>query len=519
MKTKSLLLGLLLSIGMVTTALAQDAGSCDITFRTSKIDGNGYALNDVKQIEILADGKILALNGNKITRLHINGMIDTSFHEISSISQTGSSSSEIRRMAIQSDGKIIVGGNFDRFVYVSGSGIYVNKNIARLNPNGAVDTSFHTSLLGNIIDNVMLTSNNKILYSLYCANKIVRLNSNGSLDSTFNSAYFPTYDCRIVFDLQSNGKIIRKKYTSYNGNDNYDLIRLNTDGSLDPTFQFDTSGIGIAIQHLSPFSCIHVQSDDKILIGGAIISFNGVPKNSILRFNADGSIDNSFQSNTSLYQGTVDVIKTQSDGKILIMSGGGGPNGSNAYNGNLNKRYFTRLNSDGTLDSSFVPPSNNPTYNYNNVTTANGGVVSTIAIQNDGKILVGGSFPDYIYGNFGFYFNGTYVPQTIPRAKIARVHNMGVSTSIQESVKENNNISVFPNPTKDYVTISYGNHTTLKGYTLKITNSLGATVFNTSITQNTNSIDLNGWTANGIYFIHLIDSQSNTIDIKKLVIQ
>jgi len=87
-------------------------------------------------------------------------------------------------------------------------------------------------------------------------------------------------------------------------------------------------------------------------------------------------------------------------------------------------------------------------------------------------------------------------------------------------VKYSNTIKVYPNPTKDAITIDCGNNfSTLSGYTVKITNSLSQTVYTSKVNQQTTSIKLNSWTGKGIYFVHLIDASSNTIDIKKIVLQ
>jgi len=83
-----------------------------------------------------------------------------------------------------------------------------------------------------------------------------------------------------------------------------------------------------------------------------------------------------------------------------------------------------------------------------------------------------------------------------------------------------NTIKVYPNPTSDHITIDFGsNYSTMNGYTLKITNSLSQIVYTTSINTQTTTVDLSTWSGNGIYFVHLIDAQSNTIDIKKIVLQ
>jgi hypothetical protein len=82
-----------------------------------------------------------------------------------------------------------------------------------------------------------------------------------------------------------------------------------------------------------------------------------------------------------------------------------------------------------------------------------------------------------------------------------------------------NTLKVFPNPANTHITINYGNFSSMSGYTLKIVNSVGQTVFTTPINQQTSFIDLSTWTGNGIYFVQLIDLQNNTIENRKIVIQ
>ena len=82
-----------------------------------------------------------------------------------------------------------------------------------------------------------------------------------------------------------------------------------------------------------------------------------------------------------------------------------------------------------------------------------------------------------------------------------------------------NTIKVFPNPTNDHITIDYGNFIIMTGYQLQIENSLGQQVFQTDITQQSDYLNLSNWGGNGLYFVHIIDPQGNTIDIRKIVIQ
>jgi hypothetical protein len=80
-------------------------------------------------------------------------------------------------------------------------------------------------------------------------------------------------------------------------------------------------------------------------------------------------------------------------------------------------------------------------------------------------------------------------------------------------------LNVFPNPANNQITIDCGNIVSKNGYTLKIVNSIGQTVVTTSINQQISKIDLSTWTANGIYFVQLIDPQNNPIENRKIVIQ
>lgn len=83
-----------------------------------------------------------------------------------------------------------------------------------------------------------------------------------------------------------------------------------------------------------------------------------------------------------------------------------------------------------------------------------------------------------------------------------------------------NSIKIYPNPAYDHITIDNGsNYSTLAGFTLRIDNSIGATVFSTSINQQSYTVDLNTWTGNGLYFVYLIDLSGNTLDVRKIVVQ
>src|SRR6185369_10626128 len=130
------------------------------------------------------------------------------------------------------------------------------------------------------------------------------------------------------------------------------VTRLNTNGSLDSSFiASDLNADSIA-----------VQSDGKVLLGGLIETLNGTNRNyGIVRLNSNGSLDTGFNSGTNAAD-VVNPVVVQPDGKVLIGIGG-----------------IARLNANGTLDTSF------------NKTEVNGYVIS-IALQSDGKVLLGGGF-------------------------------------------------------------------------------------------------------------------------------
>ena len=273
-------------------------------------------------------------------------------------------------IAIQPDGKILVGG-----IYNTYKGVSANR-IIRLNSDGTKDLTFDNSIgFNSAVNKMALQSDGKIIcvgqfttYKGVSANRIIRLNSDGTIDGSF---VYGTGFNSITFSvaIQPDGKIvIGGQFTTYKGLTENRIIRLNTDGSKDLTFDnsigFDANTNSIAIQ-----------PDGKILVGGIYNTYKGVSANRIIRLNSDGTIDGSFVYGTG-FNGLIPSIAIQPDGKILI--------GGNftTYKG-LTENFIIRLNSDGTKDLTFD--------NSIGFDTS----VSSIAIQPDGKILLGGFFTTY----------------------------------------------------------------------------------------------------------------------------
>ncbi|MEN9677144.1 MAG: hypothetical protein RIS76_3040 [Verrucomicrobiota bacterium] len=284
--------------------------------------------------------------------------------------------------AVQPDGKtILAGASFSSILGVA------RTNIARLHADGTLDLTFDPNA-NSQVNSVVVQADGKILLggnfnSLQpngavtgtTRSRIARLNADGTLDTTFN----PNANNRVSsVAVQADGKILLVGYfTTLQPNGaatattrNY-VARLNADGSLDAAFNPSAN---------SDVLSVAVQADGKILLGGSFTTLqpNGAAtattRKYVARLNADGTLDTGFNPNAS---SSVLGVAVQPDGKILL----GGffttlqPNGAATA---TTRNRIALLNADGSLDAAFNP-------------NADSAVVS-MAVQADGKILLGGHF-------------------------------------------------------------------------------------------------------------------------------
>lgn len=311
----------------------------------------------------------LTLSGGH-TNAQSDGALDTSF-----VIGTGFNNG-VKTIAVQPDGKIVVGGSFTNY-----NGTSQNR-ISRLNTDGSLDTSFNigTGFADNV-KTIVIQVDGKILvggeFQRYnngpFRNGIVRLNTDGSQDISFGSVFGGFNGAVKTIALQADGKILIGGRLSLPNGTKWGILRLNTDGSLN-TFGTGASGFDGSV------NAIIIQTDGKIIVGGSLNKYNGSFGNDIMRFNANGSVDNTFFI-FGAFHGDVDTLALQSDGKIL--AGGTFRKGF----GGARENYIARLNPGGSLDPFIIGASFSGDMDYADV--------RTIAVQHDGKILVGGNFSSF----------------------------------------------------------------------------------------------------------------------------
>ena len=327
-----------------------------------------YERNESSSIAIQTDGKILVagfaekegrLSDFALVRFKTNGSLDSSFSDDGwQTTDFDSLNNTADFVAIQDNGKVVVAGASS----IPGQSVRGNVCIARYNANGSLDNTFNDNgkinrALSFKEGNTEYTSaaiqkDGKIVAAGHTQKAIneqeyfvIRYNVDGSIDSNFASNGKQTVGLEIAaIAIQPDGKILVQSGKS--GDEViYSLSRYNTNGRLDSSFADD----GILSQDFQ-ITSLDVQNDGKIVVEG----FGSVQENNILklvRYNSDGTIDSSFSNDGTrnvdfLSASPNDAIAIQSNGKILAA-------GITGYNyGNYNIA-LGRLNSDGSLDSSF----------------------------------------------------------------------------------------------------------------------------------------------------------------------
>jgi uncharacterized delta-60 repeat protein len=340
---------------------------------------------------IQADGRVLIAgdfarsNGTartNVARLSGTGSLDTHFDPGGAV---GNSFSYLNAVAIQPGGKVLLGGSFNG---------PASTNLARLDTNGVLDTHFSFEADDTVNALAVQTNGSFVVGGFFTeingtsCSAIARFSVDGVLDAGFKPALVgDALSSVFALALQSDGKIVLGgAFTNVSGASTTNIARLNPDGTPDPTFTSACFGGG---QLSSAIYAVGVDGLGKVVAGGDFASVNGLTHSNLVRLNSNGTLDTTFNPAAGS-DAAINSLVVQSDGKVLIGGFFTVVNGTP-------RNSIARLNADGSLDTTFDPESGADA------------VVYCLALQPDGKLLVGGAFS---------HFDGA------PRAGVARVQNI-----------------------------------------------------------------------------------------------
>ncbi|MBL8000441.1 MAG: T9SS type A sorting domain-containing protein [Flavobacteriales bacterium] len=285
----------------------------------------------------------------------------------------------VNSVAIQPDGKILVGGAFQNY---GGTDL---DNLVRLNPDGSIDPTFNPGGTGpgNAVEDMVRMPDGRILicgnfltYNGANSYFIARLLADGTLDNTFNVQPNSINGAVWAIELHDAHKVIAGgEFFTCSGHSRPHIVRFNDNGSVDTTFVVGT-GFNHNVHELL------VLPDLRIVVGGQFGLYNGTPTGHIALLSPGGPIDMSMDNDPGLGSsgGTVRALARQPDGRILA-------GGYFQYHNGQPRSAIERLNIDGTHDMGF----SSPFYPYS--------MVRAIAVQPDGKLVVGGEFTSPEYAN------------------------------------------------------------------------------------------------------------------------
>ncbi len=404
---------LLFSIAMLLFAssyAAAKAGQLDTTFANGGLFVAPGSKSTANAVTIQSDGKIVVAGigvlGNAfadvLVRLNPDGTLDQSFGTGGVVDVSPGGTIEINgffAVAIQSDGRILAAADALNGVQVT-----------RVEANGSLDSSFGNGGITSLIavaeaaaGNLTVQADGKILLVAGFSNPslMARFTTSGQLDTSFGAGGLLNlpYGSPTQVAVQSDGKILvaagesAKLILPFPTAQAGAITRYNSDGTVDKTFGAAGTATSVATA-----SALVLQSDGKIVMGGAITSKLGAPLAynhvgfGIVRYNSNGSIDRTFGKEglaitdfgTAANDSGAFALAIQSDGDIVAAGAAGGQSSGSFVASSFG---LSRYNSAGKLDTSFGTDGKV-------ITTIGSGRLSwlnAMAIQSDGKIVVAGT--------------------------------------------------------------------------------------------------------------------------------
>ena len=402
-----------LACGLPASLASAADGTLDTTL---DMDGKvttdmGAASDDiVTSVAMQSDGKFLVAGYSDrggsydfaVVRYNADWSLDTTFDTDGKVTtDIGILSYETpRSVVLQLDGKIVVGGR-------SNAGGSYDFAVVRYNTDGSLDATFDfdgkiTTDFGIMSEDqansVVLQSDGKILVTGFSNVggtsdiAVVRYNVNGSLDTTFDGdgkvitdVGTGTDDCAEYVVLQSDGKILVAGCSDKGGSYDFAVVRYNTDGSLDATFDNDGKVVTDIGTNSTDFALSAVlQPDGKIVVGGQSEA-SGLSDFAVVRYNTDGSLDATFDNDgkvvTDIGNNSADFARPavlQPDGKIVV--------GGQSEASGLSDFALVRYNTDGSLDTTF----DNEGKTITDIGTNSNDQGLLVVLQSDGKIVAAG---------------------------------------------------------------------------------------------------------------------------------
>ncbi len=438
-----------------TVSFAQP-GSLDANFGADGIvtTSIGNLRDQCRGFTIQDDGKIVAVgysdNGTNrdfaLIRYNTNGTLDNTFSTDGRVTLDLGGKEEGKSVVVQADGKILIGGHSD-------SNSDVDFVIVRYNSDGTIDSSFGTSGQvstdfgkgDDVATNILLVANGKILVTGYAFNGDARdfaaaqYNADGSLDLSFS------YDGMVTTYVGRSGtcnssvrqpdeKLILFGWSSEGNNLSFVALRYNADGTLDDTFGVN----GIVVTDIGGISdygySLALQPDGKIVAVGYTYTSADVYNYAVVRYHADGSLDNSFGEDGIATASigpdfdNITYVVIQPDGKIIVVGA--------AYFETEYDIAMIRFNTDGSIDHTFGSDGIVSTDIETNSNSPSG-----VRLQQDSKIVVSGTvFPGS---------TGVTADFTLTR------YISGLNVGVIDFTIQDHNLLIYPNPLQDEAVIKY----------------------------------------------------------------
>jgi len=275
----------------------------------------GSGLNGpVMDMVLQPDGKLIVVGlfttydgvatGGGLVRLLSNGSIDPGFvHPFFALA--------IVSVALHTDGRVVLGGNM---------GTFTQTRVVQLLPNGAEDPSFNTFLqLNQGVFHVAVFQDDRIMvvggftaYGAVPRAGLCVLEPNGSLNGTFDPGTGVSAGVVESVLVTADDKItLGGVFTTYNGNSAVRSIRLNDDGTVDGTYSTGSGFTGGVVLGMA------LRPDGKLLVAGSFTTFNGTPRSRVCRLNSNGSLDESFDPGTGP-DGIVRCLATDPYDRVVL---------------------------------------------------------------------------------------------------------------------------------------------------------------------------------------------------------